>query len=211
MSTKRITIVLGLILVATIAYIGFQDAVRTWQNLQNQKNSIEQLNTEYKKLDKELDHTKESKQKSQEEVQKLEEEKKKLEEERLRLESELQAKAEAKAKLAASSSRVINAATGTQTASAISGDKSSWLAASSIPQDQWGSADWLVTKESGWNPNAINRSSGACGLAQALPCSKVGANPHDPVVSLNWMNGYVNGRYGGWPQAYAFWQKNKWY
>jgi len=62
MSTKRITIVLGLILVATIAYIGFQDAVRTWQNLQNQKNSIEQLNTEYKKLDKELDHTKESKQ-----------------------------------------------------------------------------------------------------------------------------------------------------
>ena len=91
------------------------------------------------------------------------------------------------------------------------GTKTEWLAASNIPQDHWGYADFMVQKESGWNPNAVNRSSGACGLAQALPCSKVGANPYDPVVSLNWMNGYVNGRYGGWPQAYAFWQKNKWY
>lgn len=91
------------------------------------------------------------------------------------------------------------------------GTKTEWLTASNIPQEHWGYADFMVQKESGWNPNAVNRSSGACGLAQALPCSKVGANPHDPVVSLNWMNGYVNGRYGGWPQAYAFWQKNKWY
>ena len=211
MSTKRITIVLGLILVATIAYIGFQDAVRTWQNLQNQKNSIEQLNTEYKKLDQELDHTKESKQKSQEEVQKLEEEKKKLEEERLRLESELQAKAEAKAKLAASSSRVINAAAGTQTASAISGDKSSWLAASSIPQDQWGNADWLVTKESGWNPNAVNRSSGACGLGQQLPCGKWAGAWNDPVSSLNGMHGYVMGRYGSWANAVNHSKAKGWY
>ena len=63
------------------------------------------------------------------------------------------------------------------------GSKDQWLAASNIPRDQWGYADWLVKKESGWNPNAVNRSNGACGLAQALPCGKVGSNPHDPVVS----------------------------
>ena len=91
------------------------------------------------------------------------------------------------------------------------GTKSDWLAASNIPQDMWGYADFMVQKESGWNPNAMNKSSGACGLAQALPCSKLGPNWNDPVVALNWMNGYVNGRYGGWEGAYNFWLKNRWY
>ncbi len=91
------------------------------------------------------------------------------------------------------------------------GSKSDWLAASNIPRDAWGYADFMVQKESGWNPNSVNRSSGACGLAQALPCSKLGPNWSNPVVSLNWMDGYVNGRYGGWEGAYTFWQKNRWY
>jgi len=91
------------------------------------------------------------------------------------------------------------------------GSKSEWLAASNIPQEMWGYADFMVQKESGWNPNAVNKSSGACGLAQALPCSKLGPNWSNPVVALNWMNNYVNGRYGGWDGAYSFWQKNHWY
>ncbi|MFZ1250052.1 MAG: ubiquitin-like domain-containing protein [Candidatus Microsaccharimonas sp.] len=90
------------------------------------------------------------------------------------------------------------------------GTKSEWLAASNIPQEFWGYADFMVQKESGWNPNAVNKSSGACGLAQALPCSKLGTNWSNPVVALNWMNQYV-GRYGGWEGAYNFWQKNHWY
>ena len=106
------------------------------------------------------------------------------------------------------------------------GTKSDWLAASNIPQESWGYADFMVQKESGWNPNAVNRSSGACGLAQALPCSKLGPNWSDPVVALNWMNSYVNGRYydgspyvkgqcGGitdrWQCAYKFWTVYRWY
>lgn len=91
------------------------------------------------------------------------------------------------------------------------GSKSEWLAASNIPQASWGYADFMVAKESGWNPNALNKSSGACGLAQALPCSKLGPNWSNPVVALNWMNGYVNGRYGSWEKAYNFWQVNRWY
>lgn len=91
------------------------------------------------------------------------------------------------------------------------GSKTEWLAASNIPEEFWGYADSLVSRESGWNPNAVNKSSGACGLAQALPCSKVPGNPYNPIDSLNWMNGYVNGRYGGWAGAYNFWQANHWY
>jgi uncharacterized protein YabE (DUF348 family) len=90
------------------------------------------------------------------------------------------------------------------------GSKTEWLAASNIAESNWGYADYLVTRESGWNPNATNKSSGACGLAQALPCSKVPGNPYNPVDSLNWMNGYVN-RYGGWEGAYNFWLTNHWY
>lgn len=91
------------------------------------------------------------------------------------------------------------------------GSKTEWLAASNIPEESWGYADFMVSKESGWNPNAINKSSGACGLAQALPCSKVPGDPMNPIDSLNWMNGYVNGRYGGWQGAYNFWVANRWY
>lgn len=91
------------------------------------------------------------------------------------------------------------------------GSKDEWLTAAGIPRDQWGYADSIVQRESGWNPNALNASSGACGLAQALPCSKVPGNPFNPVDSLRWMNGYVTGRYGGWAGAYNFWQANHWY
>lgn len=91
------------------------------------------------------------------------------------------------------------------------GTKTEWLAASNIPESDWGYADFMVQKESGWNPNSINKSSGACGLAQALPCSKVPGDPFNPINSLNWMNDYVNGRYGGWAGAYNFWISHKWY
>lgn len=91
------------------------------------------------------------------------------------------------------------------------GSKTEWLAASNIPQESWGYADFMVARESTWNPNALNKSSGACGLAQALPCSKLGPNWNNPVVALNWMNSYANGRYGSWENAYNFWQKNHWY
>lgn len=90
------------------------------------------------------------------------------------------------------------------------GTKTEWLAASNIPQADWGYADYIVGRESGWNPNSVNKSSGACGLAQALPCNKVPGNPLNPVDSLNWMNGYVQ-KYGGWQGAYNFWIAHNWY
>lgn len=91
------------------------------------------------------------------------------------------------------------------------GNKDSWLAASAIPRDQWGNAEWLVQKESGWNPNAVNPSSGACGLGQQLPCGKWAGAWNDPVASLNGMHGYVMGRYGSWDAAVAHSRANGWY
>ena len=96
-------------------------------------------------------------------------------------------------------------------AAQVSGDKHSWLAASGIPQAHWGYVDSIVSRESSWNPNAVNKSSGACGLGQQLPCGKWPGAWNDPVAALRAMNGYVVGRYGGWPQAVAFWNANGWY
>ncbi|TQJ31969.1 lytic transglycosylase domain-containing protein [Microbacterium sp. SLBN-146] len=90
------------------------------------------------------------------------------------------------------------------------GSPAEWMAAAGIAEADWGYVDFIVRKESGWNPNATNRSSGACGLVQVYPCSKL-ANAYDPVVNLTWANGYATGRYGSWGGAYAFWTANHWW
>lgn len=86
-----------------------------------------------------------------------------------------------------------------------------WMAAAGISDADMGYVDYIVSRESGWNPNATNRSSGACGLVQALPCSKVPGNGYDPVDNLRWATGYATGRYGSWAGAYAFWTSNHWW
>lgn len=91
------------------------------------------------------------------------------------------------------------------------GSKEQWMAAAGIASGDWAYVDYIVSKESGWNPNATNQSSGACGLVQALPCSKVPGNGYDPVDNLRWGNGYAVGRYGSWAGAYDFWTRNHWW
>lgn len=94
-----------------------------------------------------------------------------------------------------------------------SGNKEGWMKAAGIEESDFSAVDFLVTRESSWNPNAINKSSGACGLMQFLPCSttKAGADWNNPVTALKKGNDYVNARYGSWNNAVAFWQKNHWY
>jgi soluble lytic murein transglycosylase-like protein len=59
--------------------------------------------------------------------------------------------------------------------------------------------DKLFTKESGWNPKARNKSSGAFGIAQALPGSKMATEGADwetnPVTQIKWGLTYIKTRY----------------
>lgn len=91
------------------------------------------------------------------------------------------------------------------------GSPAEWMAAAGIAEADWGYVDYIISRESSWNPNAMNASSGACGLAQALPCSKVPGSGLNPIDNLRWANGYAIGRYGSWAQAYAFWASNHWW
>lgn len=73
----------------------------------------------------------------------------------------------------------------------------------------------LIARESGWSVTATNPSTGAYGLPQALPGSKMATAGPDwatnPRTQIRWMLGYVNGRYGGSCGALAFQQANGWY
>lgn len=110
-------------------------------------------------------------------------------------------------------SKIAQAVKPVQTAQAASvgGTKADWMRAAGIPEAEWGYVDSIVTRESGWNPNAVNKSSGACGLGQQLPCGKWAGAWNDPVAALRAMSGYVKARYGGWAGAVAFWNANRWY
>ncbi|MGY0066996.1 aggregation-promoting factor C-terminal-like domain-containing protein [Streptomyces sp. QTS137] len=73
----------------------------------------------------------------------------------------------------------------------------------------------IVQHESGWNPTATNASSGAYGLVQALPASKMASAGSDwktnPATQISWGLGYMNERYGSPCAAWDFWQANNWY
>lgn len=97
-----------------------------------------------------------------------------------------------------------------------SGQKTDWMRAAGIPESDWGYVDYIIQKESNWNPNSVNKNTGACGLAQAMPCSKVPGNPLDPVDNLRWANGYAHTcvsyrMYCGWEGAYSFWITHRWW
>ena len=69
----------------------------------------------------------------------------------------------------------------------------------------------LISRESSLNPQAINPSSGACGLAQALPCEKMDCSLDDVDCQLAWISEYVEARYGNIDNALAFHDANNWY
>jgi hypothetical protein len=69
--------------------------------------------------------------------------------------------------------------------------------------------------ESGWRWNAENTSSGAYGIPQALPGSKMSTAGADwqsnPVTQIKWGLGYIAERYGSPCGAWGFKQSNGWY
>lgn len=78
-----------------------------------------------------------------------------------------------------------------------------------------GAAIILLARESHCNPLALNPSSKAGGIPQALPYTKMGCplsnDDASAVCQLKWMHGYVFGRYGGWEQALAHSNSVGWY
>ncbi|MFJ7066808.1 transglycosylase SLT domain-containing protein [Streptomyces sp. NPDC101115] len=89
------------------------------------------------------------------------------------------------------------------------------IARQMIPADQFQCFSNIVDHESGWNYRATNPSSGAYGLVQALPGSKMSSAGADwqtnPATQIKWGLSYMDGRYGSPCGAWSFWQANRWY
>ncbi len=81
---------------------------------------------------------------------------------------------------------------------------------------QFAAWNYVAMRESGWNQFARNPSSGAYGIAQALPESKypfagTAAGGSNPTAQITWMWNYMAGRYGGPAGAAAHEAAFNWY
>lgn len=79
----------------------------------------------------------------------------------------------------------------------------------------WKSLETLWFHESGWNERAVNPSSGAYGIPQALPGSKLASAGSDWKTSaptqIAWGLSYIKARYKDPCGAWDWWQAHNWY
>jgi hypothetical protein len=78
----------------------------------------------------------------------------------------------------------------------------------------WSGPNWaalfnLWMGESGWNAGALNKSSGAYGIPQSLPASKMASAGSDwrtnAATQIRWGTNYIKQRYGNPVNAYSKW------
>jgi murein DD-endopeptidase MepM/ murein hydrolase activator NlpD len=123
-------------------------------------------------------------------------------------EAKERAEAEAKAKASRSSSDF-------PVLSSYSVSQIQAMARQMVPSGQFQCFSNIVNHESSWNYQAVNASSGAYGLFQALPGSKMESAGSDwrtnPATQIKWGLNYMESRYGSPCDAWDFWQANHWY
>jgi hypothetical protein len=75
-------------------------------------------------------------------------------------------------------------------------------ARSLVTASEWRCMWRVIQYESRWRLSVVNPYSGACGLPQALPCSKLSDVVPDWATnargSVDWAMAYVHKRYGSW-------------
>ena len=115
-----------------------------------------------------------------------------------------------------------------------SGDSSGSAGSASVPSgsakeialqmvldEGWGADEFhgclepLWEKESNWNYQAENSSSGAYGIPQSLPGDKMASHGDDwrtnPATQISWGISYIKDRYGNPCGAWSHSQANNWY
>jgi Transglycosylase SLT domain len=83
------------------------------------------------------------------------------------------------------------------------------------PSSQFSCLDTLWEHESGWNPYAMNPTTGAYGIPQALPGSKMSTAGPDwqsnPATQIKWGLGYIKADYGSPCAALSHQEATGWY
>ncbi|MBW3094920.1 G5 domain-containing protein [Bifidobacterium sp. 64T4] len=90
-----------------------------------------------------------------------------------------------------------------------------YLISNGYTEADFTAAVYIINHESGWRVDATNASSGAYGLPQALPGSKMASAGADWATNyqtqFKWFVGYCNQRYGSLQGAYTYWLANHCY
>ena len=165
--------------------------------------------------------------KMEEERKAKEEEEKRIAEEKAKAEAEQKAKEEAEVKKKAEELRIAQSkqvtSRGGTSVRAATGTKAEYQAYAKnlcINTYGWTENDFnclvkLWERESNWNPNAHNKSSGAHGICQALPASKMASEGDDYYTNgktqIRWGLKYIKNRYGTPANAWAHSQQKGWY
>ncbi|MFJ3220053.1 lytic transglycosylase domain-containing protein [Kitasatospora sp. NPDC086801] len=130
-------------------------------------------------------------------------------------EAEAKAQADAKAKADADAAASRSQARQNLTAAPALTGSPQQIAAQLVPAGQLQCFSNIVARESSWNHLAVNASSGAYGLVQALPGTKMASAGADwrtnPATQIKWGLDYMNSRYGSPCAAWSFWQNHHWY
>lgn len=117
---------------------------------------------------------------------------------------------------------VINSNT-QKTAPAVTGTKAEYQAYAHdlvLNQYLWSEEDYqalvnLWTRESDWDADAHNRNSGAHGIPQSLPASKMSSEGSDYYTNgytqIRWGLKYIKERYGSPSAAWQHFQNKNWY
>lgn len=165
--------------------------------------------------------------KIEEERKAKEEEEKRIAEEKAKAEAEQKAKEEAEAKKKAEELRIAQSkqvtsrgGTSVRTATGTKAEYQAYAKDLCINTYGWTENDFnclvkLWERESNWNPNAHNKSSGAHGIPQSLPASKMASEGSDYMTNyktqIRWGLKYITNRYGTPSNAWAHSQQKGWY
>lgn len=165
--------------------------------------------------------------KMEEERKVKEEEEKRIAEEKAKAEAEQKAKEEAEAKKKAEELRIAQSkqvtsrgGTSVRTATGTKAEYQAYAKNLCINTYGWTENDFnclvkLWERESNWNPNAHNKSSGAHGICQALPASKMASEGSDYMTNyktqIRWGLKYIKNRYGTPANAWVHSQQRGWY
>jgi hypothetical protein len=181
---QKLALALAIVLVASGTYIGYlyPHTLEAKQALQLQSTKQQLLQTKHQ-LEQQQVKTKQDELKREQEIQQLN---KQIQDDQ----KQLQARAAAKAEAVALAAEVPAGYTVTQ----------------GCGNNAY--ANYIYMHESGCRTNAFGSLTSigrACGIGQALPCSKLPCALDDYQCQNTWFTNYAVARYGSWYNAYVYW------
>lgn len=205
---KYLKYILAVLIVGGFIYLGVTNIIKHDNEIKLQDIQLKDSSAKLKELNEQYNNLLQQKEVDSNKLKELDKQKQELEKQ---LQSKLERQEQERIALQQKSSQVVTASV----VASASSDKYSIMRQSGISESDFQAVDYIISKESSWRHLAVNSSSGATGLCQSLPASKMASAGADyltnPVTQLRWCDSYAKTRYGGWWPAYNFWLKNHWW